>query len=1400
MTSTPKIASIAFAAAVLLLSFLSHSPLNARHDEAPQADVSAARSLVRAGRFQEAIDACNAILLKAPGDGPALIVRAAARTGLRDYTGALADADAGLKAAAGNPLPNLFVERGRALRGLGRFEESVAAFTRAMELDAAAALPYHHRANSLYSLRRYEEALLDAGQYLQRNTSDPAGYQLRGLILAALGRYQPAERDMDEAIRLNGKEARYYGDRSMIYRRQDKTKEGLDDAERAFQMGANDAAGHNTRGLARMQAKDFAGALRDFDVAIERDPKTAIYVANKGRCYYYMGDLAASDREIARALSVDPANSTAFRYRAELREKQGQAAQARADAEHARQLNPQDVQVRSLAARLGAATAPAFGVTRVARVGYVSKTPDDATKDPSGDVLWKASPAAPVRMPSAPPIDLPPPMSFGDLPIALYNWSVTTAKEGMRVVVGPMTQEQEDRFEAKWAPYYDVPTFEVVDYLNALNPLLARFVAARSGFVQCAQEAGKALHESAVLSEAGKAGQALASLDAARSYKTWMDGYEAAMRLTLAEIEQLGPMPNPYAARRARAKRFADEVARLTPVDERRPAAEPARYFVLVNIDRQIPNSSRANMRIAASEGLATMSGAGKMWFVEKGTMSVDASATWTPLPRIIKVTGDLEDAPVIELSATASVGFNGVSDAEITGLDLRKQLGIHIHAGNGQLPTDGDVCGSAAADGNRPGGKGACRLLLNSQVPSWQKLEDFEKQGVFVTTQTPAGNVVFRYDYKLVELTAEQAADIAVRGREDIDALAGQQAETRKAGEENAAKAASLRFLMDSRQLFQAERARALQDLTAATPANQQELMMRVLYADAQMHATDDNIQYAQTGQWVRTRTLYDDQDLKRMIEIGREEAARIALPGKALKAAGALIQQAPEVMRENLRHELRLGITADMMRGRNPDGLRALVASIGGQVQDYWTKEAGRESFKATLASVAVEGTKIGAGVAICGAGSVYVAGLGVAGWALWGADTLIGAAYGGVSGYVEGGPDEACRKSLEWAGLLGFTASTVINTYGEGADASAVIAAGARAVVLAKVFEYAAGFVGGFFAKPTVQEQFALARFQQEMQWAQSLIQRSQRAEAALASAAAKQVAGPALAAAEREVAESVAAINGSWHAKTLLKYGGDEATGQAFVQRVEALYKQVMPDFLGNLKAMGYDTSRLQFEATRNASSAGTVGLDLDLALRQTPGQVITKNGRAVSMATFQHEAQQAYNRAYFARTGYSAEQSLINLTTSAHVEAFTQGMRGSKDIPMTFESLTRWDRQRAGEVLVAKTSGTPLEGFTQAAEASRAIEKELRLRVIPDLRKQVQAALRAGNKTQADRLAASAEYWERIRTRTAVVAEGEKDAYKLWGAMQEIKGLSGGKDVFEVARTLAGYWPALGAWK
>ena len=880
---------------------------------------------------------------------------------------------------------------------------------------------YRYRGQAKRMLKDVAGALADYNKAIELDPKSTRAWRGRGLTKRALPDLGGALADLDQAIGLAPADALGYTIRADIKGDLKDFRGAIADVDRALELQPGSADNLVRRGFYKDDAGDAEGAEQDFGRALEIDPKLGMAWLDRGYVRRKAGNYAGSYDDYSQAIALGYSLPGAYLGRAFAAEKLGRAAAAIEDARQCLKLSPDNRDAALLIERLAEAAAaeerkaeaggrkpssdksltPApFGIVTTATSGLVSKDPDDPGKDPAGDVLWKPRSAAAVRMPTIPPIEIPPTMEFSNLSMSLYTWSVTTAKEGMRVVMGPMTSDDEARFEAKWAPYYDAPTLEVVGYLNDLNPLLVRFLQARSGFVLCAQETSKATYEGVALSEQGRHDVADIAMEAARTYKGWMDAYEAAMRLALADIEKLGPMPNPYAERRRRAKRLQEEVDRLAPPGPEKPATRAGDYWVLSKLEKSIPTPTRPNERVSAAEGLATLAAAGKVWFIDSGTMNVTARVTWTPFPRLVKAT-EVDKPSLIALSAVASVSFNDIPESRITAWQLREKLGLSIQISSAQTPSQGDVCGYAKADGVRASSNAECNL--NDAI---RRAKDGQGGGplatLFLVVQTGADSIVFSYEYKRVSLTADQAGELKAKGDQEIASLGGAQQDAARAGEENAAKVSSLQFLADSRRLFEAERKRAREDLNAA-PVNdpaRKELEMRFLYADAQAQATEDAIAYAQTGQWVRTRTLYDDYDFSRMNELGRLEAARIAGPVKSMKATEAQIQLAPEFMRLSLRNELRKGITSDMMRGRNPEGLRALATNIGTQVQAYWVKQSGRESFKGQLAGFAEEGTMVAAGIGIVGAGSVYVAGLGATGAALWAADTLLGAAYGGAS----------------------------------------------------------------------------------------------------------------------------------------------------------------------------------------------------------------------------------------------------------------------------------------------------------------------------------------------------------------------------------------------------------------
>lgn len=85
------------------------------------------------------------------------------------------------------------------------------------------------------------------------------------------------------------------------------------------------------------------------------------------------------------------------------------------------------------------------------------------------------------------PAQMAPLPDMVNLTIAQYDGAVSMAMEGMRLVYGDMTEEEEAKFEAKWRPLFGHPSEEVIAYFNKLNPLLLEFIAVRTALNDAAE-------------------------------------------------------------------------------------------------------------------------------------------------------------------------------------------------------------------------------------------------------------------------------------------------------------------------------------------------------------------------------------------------------------------------------------------------------------------------------------------------------------------------------------------------------------------------------------------------------------------------------------------------------------------------------------------------------------------------------------------------------------------------------------------------------------------------------------------------------------------------------------------------------------------------------------------------
>jgi len=75
-------------------------------------------------------------------------------------------------------------------------------------------------------------------------------------------------------------------------------------------------------------------------------------------------------------------------------------------------------------------------------------------------------------------------VNLADLAATDWQLAVITAKELVRMIMGPMEDEETVLFEQQWEPMFKYPSMELVDYFIELNPLLNEFLATRAAFVE----------------------------------------------------------------------------------------------------------------------------------------------------------------------------------------------------------------------------------------------------------------------------------------------------------------------------------------------------------------------------------------------------------------------------------------------------------------------------------------------------------------------------------------------------------------------------------------------------------------------------------------------------------------------------------------------------------------------------------------------------------------------------------------------------------------------------------------------------------------------------------------------------------------------------------------------------
>jgi hypothetical protein len=599
--------------------------------------------------------------------------------------------------------------------------------------------------------------------------------------------------------------------------------------------------------------------------------------------------------------------------------------------------------------------------------------------------------------------------------------------------------------------------------------------------------------------------------------------------------------------------------------------------------------------------------------------------------------------------------------------------------------------------------------------------------------------------------------------------------------------------------------------DLTSEKDQERKEaLAFRVLQLKSDIQAEQDLIASYETGQIVHTRSAFESYAHEKLLEDARKEAAESDATWRIAQRIDRQINLLPWDQRAVKKEQVHRLLDAKTVASGDLEKARKVASAMNKQVEGYWAGQAARSE----EAAVDAEQSEFYSKLAVMAVGMVFVGMSGpafvetfgpMAGVTIW-APTISGACYGGVTGFVEGGPGEALKQSLAWSSTLGFMTTEFYdgakNAYNApGGDLKKAFTGGVTqagtAYLTGKAFEYGANLLGrgaqALFGKggtPTALRQFEDARFNQDLKDAKSLVGFYQEKEFQLLKARSNNPPGSAvIQKAETEVQQLAVSINSSYHAKLYLKNEGAPGARRAFNRRVDAFYDEMMPGFLANLETRGYKMKRSDFTPIRNASSEGSVSMDLDLALNENSGTAILKNGEPVKLDQFMSEAQQALGQAYHTVTRTSASRSNINLTTSIHSESFsdTRLLKHGVD----FNQIKPEDIAQIGKVIQNKTiniEADPVLSPVAKVQAScRESSKEIGNMLMPYLEFKIKSAK---TPAQAAEFRQAQEHWTNIREKFVGLSAASSDGHKIWQLEREISLLTGGKSARQTINELS----------
>lgn len=242
-------------------------------------------------------------------------------------------------------------QRGAVLAKIGRIEEAIEEFGRAIDDDPEDVRLYNARAQLWFTQEEFGRAGDDCTRAISLDPENPQHYYMRGVARFKQRELENAIADLTESIRRAPEHALSYHFRACALAKLGSYDEALADFDRAIEFDDGNAESYYFRGMIRAAQEDIGRAIADVSRAIELDAKPDYYEL-RSTLWKRKGEFERTIADVQRAVASGTKNTESHVTVADYHYAQAQYDKAVKQCQTALRINARDVRVLNKLASL----------------------------------------------------------------------------------------------------------------------------------------------------------------------------------------------------------------------------------------------------------------------------------------------------------------------------------------------------------------------------------------------------------------------------------------------------------------------------------------------------------------------------------------------------------------------------------------------------------------------------------------------------------------------------------------------------------------------------------------------------------------------------------------------------------------------------------------------------------------------------------------------------------------------------------------------------------------------------------------------------------------------------------------------------------------------------------------